>query len=158
MSSKLDTNNSLLHGLPDTLLNKLQVLQNAAARLVMRLPKHWHIAPILRELHWLPVQQRIQFKILLFVFKALNDLPPTYIAELLVRKPQSTRSLRSIKICWLFQGLTQSDMVTKTYAIMDPYYGMSFLWKWEHVTISKPSKDSLKLCLKKHMIYSFVLG
>ena len=95
ISSKLDVNNSLLYGLPDNLLCKLQRLQNAAARIIVCLPKHSHISPTLQQLHWLPVQQRIQFKILLMVFKALNGLAPEYIMDLLVRKPHSSRSIRS---------------------------------------------------------------
>jgi hypothetical protein len=95
VSSKLDTNNSLLYGLPDSLLQKLQRVQNAAARMVTRQPKHCHITPLLAELHWLPVTQRIQFKVILMVFKALNNLAPEYISDLLVRKTDSSRSLRS---------------------------------------------------------------
>ena len=95
ITSKLDTNNSLLYGLPDTLLHKLQVLQNAAARLVARHPKHLHVTPILQQLHWLPVKQQITFKILLMVYKALNELAPVYIEDLLMKRLNSTISLRS---------------------------------------------------------------
>ena len=95
ITSKLDLNNSLLYGLPDNLLQRLQAVQNAAARMVVRLPKHSHITPVLCELHWLPVSQRITFKVLLMIFKALNNLAPTYILEMLERKSKSSRSLRS---------------------------------------------------------------
>ena len=95
ITSKLDINNCLLLGLPDSLLRKLQILQNASARLVRRLPKRSHITPTLKDLHWLPVQQRIKFKTLLIVFKALDNLAPEYIQDLLVRKINSVRSLRS---------------------------------------------------------------
>jgi hypothetical protein len=95
VTSKLDINNALLYGLPDALLHKLQRVQNAAARMVVRLPKHCHITPVLTQLHWLPVPHRIQYKILLMVFKALNNLSPSYIRELLVCKEKSMHSLRS---------------------------------------------------------------
>jgi hypothetical protein len=62
ITSKLDINNCLLLGLPDSLLRKLKILQNASARLVRRLPKRSHITPTLKELHWLPVPQCIKLK------------------------------------------------------------------------------------------------
>jgi hypothetical protein len=95
VTSKLDINNCLLYGIPDTLLQKLQRVLNATARLVVRLPKHCHITPVLTDLHWLPVSHRIQYKIILMVFKALNDMAPSYIRDMLEYKSSSTRSLRS---------------------------------------------------------------
>ena len=95
VSSKLDINNALLYGLPETLLRKLQTVQNGAARLVMKLPKHCHITPTLAELHWLPVKKRINYKILLTVFKALHNQAPSYISEMLRSKEDSCHSLRS---------------------------------------------------------------
>ena len=95
ITARLDINNSLYLGVAGGLLDKLQVLQNAAARLIVRIPKHSHITPTLMELHWLPVRQRIKFKVLLTVFKALNDLASVYIKELLTSKPQSFRSMCS---------------------------------------------------------------
>ena len=94
ISSKLDSYNSILYGLPVTELNKLQRVQNAAARLISRTPKSHHITPILQQLHWLPVKDRISFKLLLLTFKALHGLAPIYISELI--KPYNpSRSLRS---------------------------------------------------------------
>ena len=61
----------------------------------MKLPKHCHITPTLAELHWLLVQQRINHKILPTVFKAMHELAPAYISDMLQAKEVSTRSLRS---------------------------------------------------------------
>ena len=94
ITSKLDINNALLYGLPDYLLKKLQLLQNAAARMIIKAPKNCHITPVLRDLHWLPVHMRIQYKILLTVFKALNGLAPVYLEQLLVKRSNSSRSTR----------------------------------------------------------------
>ena len=76
ISSKLDYCNSLLIELPETQINRLQRIQNSAACIVSRRPLHEHITPVLENLHWLPVQQRIMFKVVLFVFKCLNSLAP----------------------------------------------------------------------------------
>ena len=94
ITSKLDINNALLYGLPDYSLQKLQRIQNAAARMISRLPKRCHITPVLVQLHWLPVSHRIKYKILLTVHKALFGKAPLYILDLLEIK-RNTRSLRS---------------------------------------------------------------
>ena len=83
ITSKLDNANSLLYGLIKFLIDRLQNVQNAAARVVTRTRKYDHIEPVLRQLHWLPVSQRINDKILLLTYKALNGQAPSYITELL---------------------------------------------------------------------------
>ncbi len=59
------------------------MVQNAAARLLTGTRKREHITPILASLHWLPVRFRIDFKILILVFKSLNGLAPTYLSDLI---------------------------------------------------------------------------
>ena len=100
ISSKLDSCNSILYGLAVTERNKLQRVQNAAARLISRTPKSHHITPVLQQLHWLPVKDRISFKLLLLTFKALHGLAPIYISEL-IKPYYSSRSLRSSTLNYL---------------------------------------------------------
>ena len=82
-TSKLDSANSLLYGLPTFLVDCLQNVQNAVAHIITRTKKYGHIKSALKQLHWLPVSQRINYKILLLPFKAHNGQAPSYITELL---------------------------------------------------------------------------
>ena len=91
---RLDNCNSLLLGSPKYMIQKLQRVQNCAARIVAGQPRAAHICPVLKELHWLPIEQRITFKVLLLTFKALNNLGPPYLSQLIVPY-NPTRNLRS---------------------------------------------------------------
>lgn len=94
ITSRIDYCNSLYYGAQNKVLDRLQMVQNAAARLLTGTRKFDHITPVLKALHWLPVTFRIQFKMLLFVFKSLHGLAPSYIADL-IQEQKSMRSLRS---------------------------------------------------------------
>ena len=100
ISSRIDYCNSLLIGISDASVGQLQRIQNCTARLITNTRKYDHIRPVLRRLHWLPVKQRIIFKILLLTFKAVHGLAPSYICELVEIK-QPTRELRSSSQCLL---------------------------------------------------------
>ena len=92
--SRIDYSNSILYGVNKSLIRKLQLVHNAAARLIANCRKYDHITPILIELHWLPVEQRILFKNLVFVFNCIHGCAPEYLSDLIVPYC-SERSLRS---------------------------------------------------------------
>ena len=93
VTSKLDYCNALLNGLPKYQINRLQLVLNTAARVVSHTRKYEHITPVLIGLHWLPVSYRITFKILLLTYKALNNLAPSYLSDLLSQRC-NVRSVR----------------------------------------------------------------
>ena len=79
VSSKLDYCNSLYSGISQTNLNKLQRIQNSLARVITNTSKYQHITPTLKKLHWLPIRQRIDYKICLLTYKTLTNQQPTYL-------------------------------------------------------------------------------
>ena len=85
VSSKLDYCSSLLYNVPKYIFKKLLSVENAAARLITCSGEYDHITPVLFDLLWLPVNERIKFKILLLTFKALCQQVPTYIQDLVTR-------------------------------------------------------------------------
>ncbi len=93
VSTRLDYCNSIYMGINQSSLARLQMVQNAAARLLTGVRKREHITPVLISLHWLPVRFRIDFKVLLLVFKCLNGLAPEYLSDLLsIHNPVNLRS------------------------------------------------------------------
>ena len=92
--SQLDYCNALYSVLPNSLLSRLQKVQNTAARLTLRVKRSAHITPVLMKLYWLPVEYRVKFKILLQTFKVVNGYSPSYLTSLLSKHVPS-RVLRS---------------------------------------------------------------
>ena len=94
VTSRLDYCNSLLNGLSQTHMLRLQRVQNTAARLICRVKKFEHISTSLQSLHWLPVVFRPCFKLLCIVFRALRGVGPLYLQELICpyRSAHSVRS------------------------------------------------------------------
>ena len=87
-------------GLDQRSLQCLQLVQNAAAQLLTGTKKQEHITPVLASLHWLPVRFRIDFKILMFVFKNLKGLATEYLADQIhIHRP--IRALRSANKLYL---------------------------------------------------------
>ena len=92
--ARLDYCNSVCIGLPMNSLQRLQFVQNSAARVIIQAKRYTSITPILNELHWLPNNKRCEFKILLLTFKSLNGCAPEYLCDML-NLYMPNRSLRS---------------------------------------------------------------
>lgn len=85
---KIDYCNALFYGISEHCLNELQRVQNAAAKAIVGLYKHDHMGDTIKNLHWLPIKSRINYKILLLVYKCLNGLSPDYLSSLLTYSGQ----------------------------------------------------------------------
>ena len=147
ISARIDYCNSVLVGLPQSSISRLQHIMNCAARLVTGAGKFDHITPVLESLHWLPVSFRIQFKILCMVFKTLNGQAPDYLCKA-VTQYTPKRALRSSE-----QGLLVVPRVrTKKYG------ERAFSFAAPHLYNSLPQKirmantiDTFKANLKTHL-------
>jgi hypothetical protein len=89
VSSRLDYCNSLLFGIKKSNLQKLQRVQNSLVRVVSKTPKYEHISPVRKALHWLPVEQRIKYKICLLVYKTMTYGQPSYLLTRLTTRPKN---------------------------------------------------------------------
>ena len=94
VTSRIDYCNSLLYGLPSNQISRLQRVLNTAAHIVSLTKKYEHISPVLLSLHWLPVEQRIKYKVLLFIFYAVHNTAPSYLSDIITIY-QPKRTLRS---------------------------------------------------------------
>ena len=81
ITSRLDYCNSLLANLTNTQMKRLKSIQHKAARLVTRTPLREHITPVLKQLHWLPVECRITYKLMVLVYKCVNGTAPAYLCS-----------------------------------------------------------------------------
>ena len=92
--SRIDYCNAMLHGAPSYSIKKLQRVQNNAARIVLEAPRRSHASPLLKTLHWLPVQQRIEYKVALLMFKVRSTSTPSYLRRL-IQDAEHGHNLRS---------------------------------------------------------------
>ena len=144
VGSRLDYANSLLYGTSQGNLHRLQRIQNTLAKLVC--PGHTHSSEALRFLHWLPIRQRIDFKIATLTFKLLNFGSPTYLSCLL--KPYlPARALRSHGQRLLATPHVKTSIGSRAFRVAAPS-----VWNALPLHVrSSPSIDVFKRELKTHL-------
>ena len=92
ISCRLDYCNSLLYNVPTHKTDRLQRLQNQCARILTKSPRREHITPVLKTLHWLKIQDRFTYKILMLTYKSYYNIAPTYLCELISRRENSVNT------------------------------------------------------------------
>ena len=153
VSCRLDYCNALFFWLPVRELNRLQSIQNAAARLISgtNIYEYDHITPILKNLHWLPVKARIDFKILLITYKILYGYCPIYLNNLIYLL-HSSYNLRSTST----NLLRQPRYLRKHYGNRILSYSAPWLWNSLPLNIrSATSVEIFKKLLKTHLFNTY---
>jgi len=115
---RIDYCNAVLHGAPSYSIKKLQRLQNNAARIVLEAPRRSHASPLLRTLQWLPVQQRIEYKVALLTFKVCSTSTPSY-PRLLIQDREHGRNKRSTTTA-LCQPFTTTTFAKRAFRCSAP--------------------------------------
>ena len=125
-------------------------MQNAAARVLSKSSKYTHITPVLNDLHWLPVVERIKFKILLLTWKIVNGFAPGYLDEL-ISDYVPTRNLRSSGTGMLTPRRVKSSFGDRAFAASAP-----LLWNALPLHVRNVnSVESFKSSLKTHLFMSY---
>ena len=122
VTSRLDYCLSLLYGSNMSLITKLQRVQNMAARVICKVSKYDHIKPFLYQLHWLPIEKRIVFRILVYTYKALHGDAPKYLCDM-IQVYEPTRALRSSSQCLLVEKSVKTKFGIRAFE-----NNSAFLW------------------------------
>jgi len=139
--SRLDCGSATLAGLPKQLMDRLQSVQNAAARLIFNACRQDHIQPLLRRLHWLRIPERVLFRLALLVYRCLHGSAPGYLASDLQR-------VSHLNACRRLRSSTTSALVaprTVRFTIGDHTYPATAASVWNSLPESARSSPSLQV-------------
>ena len=146
--SRLDYCNCLLMGIPNSVTQPLQKIQNFAARLVLLAPRHHHATPLLEKLHWLPISERIKYKVACMCFSAINGSGPAYLSELLhVYTPSRTLRSSSDTRMLEIQQYKRKTHGFRTFSCFGPHIWNSLPQDLRHCATLSSFKAKLKTFL-----------
>ena len=150
--TRMDYCNGLLYGATSVVVRKLQLVQNSAARLVMRKSKREHTTPLLFHLHWLPVSARIEYKVALMVFKCLQKTVPRYLQSAIELYAPS-RALRSSKLALCSQAQANKCIGQRAFTVAGP-----LVWNALplHLRSTISSLDAFKSSLKTYLFKKYL--
>jgi hypothetical protein len=139
--SRLDYGGATLAGLPAVQLNRLQSVLNAAARLVFAAGRFDHVTPLLRQLHWLRVPERIEFRLATLAYKCQHNMAPRYLTEQMQRLADmdSRRGLRSASSTALLVPLTSHR------TIGDRAFGVAAARVWNGLPVTVQQSETLTI-------------
>jgi len=121
VSCRLDYCNALLYGISGGLIQRLQSVQNAAARRINGASRRDHITPVLGQLHWLPVKQKTDFKLAVLVYKSLHGLAPPYLSDdCQLVTDVGRRHLRCSDVYTCVVPRTQSQIGDRSFSVARP--------------------------------------
>ena len=152
--SRLDYGNALLYGASAKDLDRLQSLQNKAAKLIFSAGRRDSPSPLINKLHWLPIRERVKFKICMYVFKCLHGIAPDYLSDFLSHRTKSitgpiTRS--SLDTSLLTAHMGKNRIGDKSFYVSAP-----LLWNSLPRNIREAcTLPSFKKMLKSHFYPSY---
>jgi hypothetical protein len=151
ISSRLDYCNALLYGVAACYTDRLQAVMNAAARLITGVGRYAHITPVLRDvLHWLPVSQRVTFKIAVLAFDCVRGTGPAYFSDVCIRLADipGRANLRSAARGELDEPSTMTVIGRRSFRVAAPTVWNSLPENLRHQTLSR---QQFKVGLKTHL-------